>query len=85
MEEGGAEQKEEVRYLNALTPVKRKDVPSGTKIMTSTWAMKKKSNGKFRGRLNLRGFEQRDGEHFVSTSISSPVTNATTVRIALKC
>eukprot|EP00984_Skeletonema_dohrnii_P009430 scaffold3616_cov97-Skeletonema_dohrnii-CCMP3373.AAC.1 len=64
---------------NALTPVKRNEVPNGTKIMTSTWAMKRKSNGKLRGRLNLRGFEQRDGEHFVSTSISSPVTNATTV------
>ena len=78
-------QNEKKRFVpNALTPVKRKDVPSA-KIMTSTWAMKKKSNGKFRGRLNLQGFEQRDGEHFISTSISSPVTNATTVRIALKC
>jgi galactokinase/mevalonate kinase-like predicted kinase len=38
--------------------VKKKDVPQGTKVLSSTWAMKKKSNGKFRARINARGFEQ---------------------------
>ena len=68
---------------NAFTAKKRSEVPQGVKIMSTVWAMKKKSNGKLRGRLNLRGFQQRDGEHYISSSISSPVTNATTVRIAL--
>ncbi|MFO0523114.1 MAG: hypothetical protein ACK515_22215, partial [bacterium] len=40
------------------------DVPPGAKILTSTWAMKKKSNGKFRARLNCRGYEQVPGIHY---------------------
>ena len=74
--------KERFDKNNVLTAKKRSEIPKGTKVMTSTWAMKKKSNGKYRGRLNLRGFQQRDGEHFVSSSISSPVTNETSVRVA---
>jgi hypothetical protein len=35
--------------------VKKKDVPQGTKVLSSTWAMKKKSNGKFLARINARG------------------------------
>ena len=41
--------------FNALTAVKKKDLPKGVKIMTSTWAMKQKANDKLRGRLNPRG------------------------------
>ena len=44
--------------------VNRKEVGSSKKIMTSTWAMKKKSSGKFRARLNARGYEQVEGEHY---------------------
>ena len=43
--------------------------------------MKKKASGAYRARLNMRGFEQIDGEHFDSSSISAPVTNDVTVRI----
>jgi hypothetical protein len=32
-------------------------VPRNAKVMTSTWAMKKKSNGTYRARLNARGYE----------------------------
>ena len=32
--------------------VKLKDLPKGVKMLTSTWAMKMKSNGEFRARLN---------------------------------
>ena len=31
--------------FNALTAVKKKDLPKGPKVMTSTWAMKQKANG----------------------------------------
>lgn len=41
----------------AFEPVKLEDVPKGEKILTTTWAMKKKSNGKFRARMNMRGHE----------------------------
>lgn len=61
--------------------VKRSDMPAKAKILTTTWAMKKKSNGKLRGRLNARGFEQVEGQHFYADSISSPVTNPVTIRV----
>ena len=62
-------------------PVKRKDVPKYAKVMTTTWAMKKKSSGRYRARCNMRGYEQRDGEHFDSHYISTPVTNDVTIRL----
>ena len=34
-----------------------KDLPREVKMLTSTWAMKMKSNGEFRARLNMRGYE----------------------------
>ena len=39
-------------------PIKREDVPKNAKFITTTWAMKRKSNGVRRARLNMRGFEQ---------------------------
>lgn len=69
--------------FNALKRVKKKDLPRGAKVMSTTWAMKQKSNGKLRARLNARGFQQIDGLHYASDSTSSPVTNATSVRIVL--
>jgi hypothetical protein len=35
----------------------------GTKIMTSAWAMKKKSNGTYQTRINARGFEHKSMEN----------------------
>ena len=63
--------------------IKLKDLPKGVKILTSTWAMKMKSNGEFRARLNMRGYEQDDRDHYDSASISSPVTNDVSVRVLL--
>ena len=51
--------------------------------MTSTWAMKKKTNGKLRGRLNARGYEQIDGQHYTAQNIAAPVTNENTVRTVM--
>ena len=47
----------------------------GAKILSTTWAMKKKSNGVFRARINAQGFEQVDGEHYESHDIAAPVSN----------
>jgi hypothetical protein len=63
--------------------VLRKDLQAETKIINSVWAMKKKSNGTLRGRMNARGFKQVEGQHFDGTTISSPVTNSATIRIVL--
>lgn len=45
--------------------------------------MKMKSNETFRARINMRGYEQIDGEHYDSASISSPVTNDVSIRVIL--
>ena len=42
---------------NVWKAVNAEDIPSNTTVITSTWAMKKKSNGTYRARLNARGFE----------------------------
>jgi len=63
--------------------VRREEVPKDATIITSTWAMKKKSNGAYRARLNGRGYEQIDGEHYDGMSIASPVTTDATIRITV--
>ena len=68
---------------NVFQPVKREDVPDDAKFVSTTWAMKKKSNGTLRARLNMRGYEQEDGVHYDGQSIASPVTTDVTVRVIL--
>ena len=65
------------------SPIKIVNVPKGAKMLTSTWAMKKKSNGRLRARINGRGYEQIDGIQYESNSIRAPVTNDTTVRVMM--
>jgi hypothetical protein len=61
------------------SPVPKSEVPQGAKILTSTWAMKKKSNGIYRARRNARGFEQFPGVHFDPKSIAAPVVSMMTI------
>ena len=63
--------------------VPRSKVPPGAKILSTTWAMKQKANGVKRARMNARGFEQVDGEHYDADSISSPVVNALTIQVVM--
>ena len=71
-----------VRY-KVFQEVERNKVPIGSKILSSTWAMKKKSNGVRRARINARGYEQVDGEHYDSANIASPVVNEASMFIIL--
>ncbi len=66
---------------NVWVPVSKEDVPKDAKILTSTWAMKKKSNGTYRARLNARGFEQVPHEHYDPNTIASPVVSFITICI----
>ena len=52
---------------------------------TNHWkrAMKKKSNGTFRARLNARGYEQVEGKHYDEHDRSAPVVSAITIHIVL--
>ncbi len=45
--------------------------------------MKNKSSRILRGRVNVQGFCQVEGEHYNGTSIRSPVTNAMTIKMTL--
>ena len=56
-------------------------MPKDAKVLTSTWAMKKKSNGKFRARVNARGYEQVDGIHYDADSTAALVVNEITIRM----
>jgi len=45
--------------------------------------MKKKMNSKLRGRMNVCGYEQVTGKHYIADSIAAPVANPNTVPILL--
>ncbi len=68
------------KVFKAVPP---ESVPAGTKILTSTWAMKKKANGDYRARLNARGFEQVDGVHYDENAKAAPVVSEATIHIVL--
>jgi hypothetical protein len=64
--------------------VKAYEVPSDATTMTSTWgAMKRKANGVLRARVNARGFEQINGEHYDEEDKAAPVVHDITIRIVL--
>ena len=63
--------------------IEKSELPEGAKVIDSTWACKKKSNGFLRSRLNAKGFKQVEGQHYDRTYIHAPVTNATTMYIVL--
>jgi hypothetical protein len=55
----------------------------GSKVLTSTWAMKKKANGTYRARMNARGYEQVDGVHYDENSKAAPVANEIVIRMIM--
>ena len=71
-----------VKY-EVFKPVKRDDVPRNAKFVSTTWAMKRKSNGVRRARLNMRGYEQVEHIHYDPSSTAAPVTNDVTIRVML--
>ena len=63
--------------------VPTEEIPKGAKILSSTWAMKKKASGVHRARLNARGYEQVDGEHYDENDKFAPVVTDATIHIVL--
>jgi hypothetical protein len=63
--------------------VPKQDVPEHSNIMSSTWVVKKNSNGNLRATLFSRGYGQVDGQHYEFSNISSPVTNYANIRIIM--
>jgi hypothetical protein len=77
------EEHERMLKHNVWKPVLRKNVPEGAKILTSTWAMKKKANGKYCARINAPGYEQVDGKHYDKMMKAAPVANEITIQMIL--
>eukprot|EP00957_Ditylum_brightwellii_P029359 2219313-Ditylum_brightwellii.AAC.1 len=63
--------------------MKLRELPKGTKVLTTTWACKLKSDGTKRACINGREYEQIDGIHYDGSSIHAPVTNDTSDRIVM--
>ena len=63
--------------------VQKASLPKGAKILSNTWAMKKKSSGVYRARLVARGYEQISGKHYDEDSISGPVVSDITIMVVL--
>jgi hypothetical protein len=59
------------------------ELPEGSKVLTSPWAMKKKANGTYRARMNARGYEQVDGIHYDENSKAAPVANEIVIRMIM--
>jgi len=59
------------------------DLPERAKPIDSTWAYKKKINGTFRARANGGGFKKISDQHYDSSSIHAPVTNAASICMIL--
>ena len=68
---------------NVFKLIPKESLPEDTTILTSTWAMKKKTNGTFRACVVSRGYEQVDGEHYDKDNVASPTVNIITVRIMM--
>ncbi len=70
-------------HNKVFEPGSLSDLSKSKKVIDTTRAMKKKSSGILRRRINVQGFKQIDGQHYDGTSISAPVTNAMTIKLAL--
>ena len=69
------EEHERMIKNNVWIPVKLQDLLKDTKLLTTTWAYKLKSNERKRARINSRGYKQINRVHYNESSIHSPVTN----------
>ena len=69
--------------FNVLTAIPRSKLPKGTKAMSTTWAIKKKANGKLQGRLNAYGYEQVEGIYYYADYIAATVANPNSLRLLL--
>jgi hypothetical protein len=77
------EEYERMESHGVFKPIPKNELPPGTKVLTSTWAMKQKANGTKRARVNARGYEQKEGVHYHKDGVSSPVVNEASIFIIL--
>ena len=80
-EESVGAEHDRMKANKVFTPKHIKDTPEWATVLSTTWSMKKKSNGTYRARMVARGFEQIDGEHYDEHDKSSPTVSEITTRI----
>ena len=75
------------RFLkhNVFKPVPEDQVPTDEKVVSTTWAMKKKANGALQARLNAQGFEQVDGVHHDEDDKATPAANDIIIHLHCAC
>ena len=74
---------EHMQKHHIWVPVPIEEVLKGSKVLTSTWAIKKKANGTYRVRMNACGYEQIDGVHFEENSKAAPVANEIVIQMVM--
>jgi hypothetical protein len=61
--------------------MKNNILPKKAKVLSSMWAMKKKSNKTFCAQVTAQGYEQVNGVHCDEEKKASPVVNEATILI----
>ena len=64
-------------------PVRKSYILNSTRILGSVWSMKKEADGTLWDTLTAHGCSQKDGEHYNSFSIYSPITNGMKISFML--
>jgi hypothetical protein len=77
------EEHQNLKDYNVFEVVKRDKMPKGSKVLSTTWVMKRKASGRYKARITARGFEQRDGEHYDSTTSTENPAITMMVKIIL--
>ncbi|MGO8264386.1 reverse transcriptase domain-containing protein, partial [Rhizobium ruizarguesonis] len=57
------------------------DLPPGCKALGNKWIMTRKPGGKYKSRLVVQGFRQKEGLDYFDTY--SPVTRITSIRLMI--
>jgi len=83
VQEAIKEEHNKMKSKKVFKRIKKRDLPDGAIVISTTWAIKKKPSGLIRARMVARGFEQIEGVHYKGDDISAPVTSWFTIRIVM--
>jgi hypothetical protein len=64
-----------MKKYKVFKAVSKDKLPKQAKILTSTWAMKKKSSGVYQAQVTACGYKQIDGAHYDEDTKASPIVN----------
>lgn len=72
---------EEFKSLSDMQTWSLTEKPKNVKLLTCRWVLRQKDDGKFKARLVVRGFEQKEGEDYFE--VFSPVARHMSIRLIL--